>query len=118
MAACSASRAAPPCRSGPLNRGSGRSAVSRPDPARLWGRPELRATILTIAGIIALWPRTTPAAAAAAAGSSSGVPQVLTPGPRTAPTPDDAALAPLRAHAALHRPPTRVPHIDGRVSVR
>jgi thiol-disulfide isomerase/thioredoxin len=69
--------------------------------APLW--PAVRATIavvaLALAGVVALWPRGSTPEAPSAAGP---VPQVLSEtADMTAPTPDAAALAPLRAQAAL-----------------
>ncbi len=61
--------------------------------------------VLTVAGVIALWP--SGITRAATVGASS--PQVLTAGPRTAPALDDAELAQRRQVAALQPCPEPQP---------
>jgi thiol-disulfide isomerase/thioredoxin len=62
-------------------------------------RTTIAVVVLAIAGVIALWPRDPGPTPPPAAGP---VPQVLPEtATMTAPAPDDAALAPLRAQAAL-----------------
>lgn len=63
--------------------------------------------VLAVAGVVALWPRDADPAAMPTTGAT---PQVLDgPVPRTAPAPNDAALAPLRQRAALQPCPSPMP---------
>lgn len=72
-------------------------------PERAWSRPEARWTVivvvLAVAGVVALWPRSS----AHDVGSARGpVPQVLSQTAAiTSPTPNDTALAGVRAQAAM-----------------
>lgn len=63
--------------------------------------------VLAVAGVVALWPRDADPPAVPTTGAA---PQVLEgPVPRTAPAPNDAALAPLRQRAALQPCPAPTP---------
>lgn len=80
-------------------------------PSTLLSRAEVRWTVtvvvLALAGVVALWPRGNDREALSTAASH---PQVLSEtAPLTAPTPNDAALASLRAQAALAPCPTPPP---------
>lgn len=74
-------------------------------------RSEIRWTIVivvvTLAGVIALWPRDRMPATPAGAGAAPWT--LEEPGHLTAPAPDDAALADLRQRAALQPCPTPPP---------
>lgn len=81
-------------------------------------RSEIRWTIiivvLTIAGLIALWPRDRPPATPDNGGPLPG--ELQEPGTLTAPAPDDTALAALRQQAALQpcpAPAAGVPPASG-----
>lgn len=74
-------------------------SAGRAVPLRAEVRVTIAVVVLALAGVVALWPRDSAPAAPPAAGP---VPQVLPEtASMTAPAPDDAALAPLRAQAAL-----------------
>lgn len=64
--------------------------------------------VLTVAGVVALWPSGTPRAGAPTA-ASTATPQDLDAGPRIAPAPDDAELAGRRRQAALEPCPSSTP---------
>lgn len=82
-------------------------SAPRAAPTRAEVRTTIAVVVLAVAGVVALWPRA-PGPAASAGGGS--IPQALsaTAG-TTAPVPDETALAPLRAQAALAPCPSPPP---------
>jgi thiol-disulfide isomerase/thioredoxin len=79
--------------------------MSRTGTSRAEVRTTIAVLVLAIAGAVALWPRDS----APEAPPGRPVPQTLENGDLTAPAPDDAALAPLRAQAALQPCPSPRP---------